>query len=370
MGSEIQHFDERQQGGAVAAYSSNDIVQMVIAAAKDPTVDADKMRAMATLAMEMQVHQLEMDKLARQETFNRDLNAAIDEMPVITKTGRILIPGRNGEADRVQGTYARFEDLNRIVKPILSRHQLTITFVPGTPATAGGVSVAPVLRHNNGIVKEYEPMSLPNENSGSKNNVQGIGSSISYGKRYAMCAVLNITVESEDDDGSGGGRVMPEERANLVIEEATAHFDVGDYQEWYRTQSPKDRAWLVQNGHHARFGGEAKAITGPTAGSVPRETRGGPPKREDPPAQNTAERIPKQGREWATAYIRDVEAVQTLDKFALLQDEQKDMRERAKAYPTLWREIQEAEGSALDRLGSGNQDDSTGGEDLFPGGGE
>ncbi len=363
MGNEIQYFDGKQQGGAVAVVTANDFLAMVVAAAKDNSIDAEKMRAMATLAMDMQKHQLEMDKLARQEQFNRDLNAAIDEMPVISKTGRIIIPGKNGEADRVQGTYARFEDLNRIVKPILQRHNLTISFTPGGSDTR--VTIGTVIRHANGIVKEYEPLPLPFETSGSKNNVQGVGSSISYGKRYAMCAVLNITVEAEDDDGSGGGRVMPEERVNLVIEEATAHYDDGDYTEWFKTQSPKDRAWLVTNGHHTRFGGSPPALTGPAAGAVPRDNS--TPKREDPPAQD-APRIPKQGREWADGYLRDVSAVRTLDSFALLQDEHKDMRERAKAYPTLWREIQDAEGAAMDRLSKEAEKD--GGDELFPGGGE
>lgn len=366
MANDVQHYEEPKQGGAVAAYSSNDILAMVVAAAKDPTIDADKMRAMATLAMDMQKHQLEMDKIQRQEQFNRDLNAAIDAMPVITKTGRILIPGKNGEHDRVQGTYARFEDLNRIVKPILQRNNLTISFTPGGSDTR--VTIGTVIRHANGIVKEYEPLPLPFETSGSKNNVQGVGSSISYGKRYAMCAVLNITVEAEDDDGSGGVRVMPEERSNLIIEEATGASDDGRYTEWFKVQSPKDRAWLVQSGNHAKFGGEVAALTGPTPEQRAREAGSGAAARRDPPAPDKPAAGETAAKAFTTSYVKSIEECGTLADLALITDGEKAKRERIKSYPALWAEITKAEGEAYERLSKGDATQSESGEDLFQGG--
>lgn len=358
MANEIQNFEG---GREIAAYSSNDILAMVVAAAKDPTVDADKMRAMATLAMDMQKHQLEMDKISRQEQFNRDLNMAIDEMPVLTKTGRIIIPAKGGEPERIQGTYVKFEDLNRIVKPILQRHNLTISFTPG--GSDSRVSVATVIRHANGIVKEYEALPLPLETSGSKNNVQGVGSSISYGKRYAMCAVLNITIEAEDDDGAGGKITMPEERGNLIIEEAQAAVDDGQYAEWFRRQSPKDRGWLVTSGYHAQFGGTA-AITDqrtPAATAPPTPATDSPPKAEKPSEEVAA-------AAWVKKYIAKVETAASLDAFAEIQTEAKDRLDRIRAaYPALWNDISFAHGAAYDRL-SGNQDDSkSAAGDLFEG---
>ena len=44
-------------------------------------------------------------------------------------------------------------------------------------------------------------MVLPLDTSGSKNAVQAVGTSVSYGKRYVMCAMLNIATRGEDDDG-------------------------------------------------------------------------------------------------------------------------------------------------------------------------
>jgi len=41
------------------------------------------------------------------------------------------------------------------------------------------------------------------DTSGSKNGVQAVASSVSYGKRYTAGLLLNITTTGEDDDGNG-----------------------------------------------------------------------------------------------------------------------------------------------------------------------
>jgi hypothetical protein len=43
-------------------------------------------------------------------------------------------------------------------------------------------------------------MVLPHDSSGSKNAVQAIGSTTSYGRRYAASMLLNIVTRGEDDD--------------------------------------------------------------------------------------------------------------------------------------------------------------------------
>ena len=55
---------------------------------------------------------------------------------------------------------------------------------------------------------ERTMMELPADTSGSKNAVQAVGSSTSYGKRYVASALLNLTSrlpEDRDDDGQRGG---------------------------------------------------------------------------------------------------------------------------------------------------------------------
>ncbi|MNO71030.1 ERF superfamily protein [compost metagenome] len=63
------------------------------------------------------------------------------------------------------------------------------------------MSVTGILMHRAGH-REQTTMLLPLDTSGSKNAVQALGSSVSYGKRYVLCALLNITTRGEDDDGN------------------------------------------------------------------------------------------------------------------------------------------------------------------------
>lgn len=332
---------------------SENLLAQIIVAASNPEVDAGKMEAMANLALKLQAHEHE-------QQFNRDLNAALIEMPVITKAGRIEIPAKDGQPARVQGRFARFEDLNAVVKPILARNNLAITFDLGDEG--GKPSCIPVLRHTNGWVWQGRPLSAPIDSSGSKNNTQGVGSTASYLKRYTMCAALNIVVESEDDDGNGGQILMPNERGNLIFEAAQAAADDGTYQDWFRNQSPKDRGWLVSQGHHAGFGGSPLALTAPATGGAAPAAKAADPA----PAKSQLESRVEQ-------YEADLAACQSLDELAELQSARKVWAEAVKGKRAdLHERILAANSGAYTRLSAlsedGNQDDSpaTGG-DLFEG---
>ena len=58
------------------------------------------------------------------------------------------------------------------------------------------------------------------EDSGTKNNIQAMGSSITYLERYTLFAATGLASEEQDDDGAGSGdRVMSElelTRLNIV----------------------------------------------------------------------------------------------------------------------------------------------------------
>ena len=123
--------------------------------------------------------------------FNRDMALMQAELPTITEKGEIKVN------DVVRSKYARFEDINEAVKPVLQKHGFAVNFK--TDTTGGTVKVTGILTHREGH-RETTDMTLPVDVSGSKNPVQAIGSSVSYGKRYVMEALLNLTSRGQDDD--------------------------------------------------------------------------------------------------------------------------------------------------------------------------
>lgn len=308
------------------------VVAYIMDGATSGAVDATVLTAMTQLAVAMkQEERLDHDRRERAE-FNRDLNAAIMAMPVITKAGIIKIPANaaKGTAERTQGRFARYEDIDRVVRPILQQHNLAIRFDVGESDKV--TTVTPVLTHANGYTERGGTMRLPLDDSGAKNNVQGVGSSVSYGKRYTMMAMLNIVSEGTDDDGSLGKFEigMPHEREVTVLEQAEDAHTAGTYAAFFASQSTKDRAWLISSGHHARLGGAA-ALPDSSRSNAP--SGGGQPAQRQTRNLDTAEGWTEQYEEdCANATDRDgLLAVQTAGAIALkkLERGHADLHKRA-----------------------------------------
>jgi hypothetical protein len=177
------------QTAEVADYSGG-LLAVIERAARDPSVDIDKMERL--LEMQERVH-------ARNAkgAYYAALASMQPNLPVITERG-----GIKDRAGKVQSTYALWEDVNEAIRPILAEHGFALTFK--TRRTENEIAVTGILSHRDGHSEETE-LSLPSDTSGSKNAVQAVGSSTSYGKRYTAFALLNLTTQGEDDDGFRGG---------------------------------------------------------------------------------------------------------------------------------------------------------------------
>lgn len=165
----------------VALSESATILSVIQRAAADPQCDIEKMERL------MVMHERMQDRTAQAE-FSKAMAEMQCEIPSIAERGK------------GHGTikYATLEDINDVMKPIMQKYGFAISFKVVHANT--GVSVTGILMHRAGH-REETTMLLPSDTSGSKNAVQAVGSSTSYGKRYVMCALLNISTRGEDDDG-------------------------------------------------------------------------------------------------------------------------------------------------------------------------
>ncbi|HHY4192048.1 ERF family protein [Pseudomonas aeruginosa] len=178
---------QRQEGAAVIqAGESATILQVIQRAAADPACDIEKMERLMAMHERMQSRSAEAE-------FNASMAAMQSELPSIAERGAITVNGQK------RSNYATFEDINDIVKPIMQRFGFAVSFRVESVQT--GVSVTGILMHCAGH-REQTTMLVPLDTSGSKNAVQSLGSSVSYGKRYVLSALLNITTRGEDDDGN------------------------------------------------------------------------------------------------------------------------------------------------------------------------
>lgn len=181
---------QRQPAQEIAPVSDgNAIIQMIERVALNPSVDIDKMERL----LQMQERIVARNSKA---AFAQAFSAMQQELPVITERGAIRIGTGKPQM------YALWEDINEAIKPALAKHGFGLSFRTGQ--TENKIIVTGVLSHAEGHSEETT-MHLPLDTSGSKNNVQAVGSSISYGKRYTAAALLNLTSRGEDDDGIKAG---------------------------------------------------------------------------------------------------------------------------------------------------------------------
>lgn len=71
------------------------------------------------------------------------------------------------------------------------------------------IRVTCILTHKEGYSQESTLIGPPDK-SGGKNDVQAIGSVISYLQRYTLLAVTGLATDDQDDDGVSGGRTTNE----------------------------------------------------------------------------------------------------------------------------------------------------------------
>lgn len=158
---------------------------------KDPGIDP------ARIGQLMELHR-QAEKWEAEKQFTAAFNRLQDRLPRISKRGRIEFESkRTGAAQST--AFAKYEDIWAAVKPLMSAEGFTIGF--GTEAQASGILIKGTLSHIGGYSKT-DSLPLPFDTSGSKNAIQAVGSTVTFGKRYLLCAMLNIITVGEDDDGN------------------------------------------------------------------------------------------------------------------------------------------------------------------------
>lgn len=175
--------------GAVTDYNGG-LLAVIERASRDPNTDIDKLERLFALGERIEARNAKAAFIAAKIAMRA-------ELPEITMKGAIRIV-KDGKV--IQETpFAKFEDIHDAVIPVLTAHGFDLSYRNGL-APDGKVRVTTILR-GHGHEEETE-FDLPHDSSGSKNSVQAVGSSTSYGKRYGTLSILNIKVAGEDDDGN------------------------------------------------------------------------------------------------------------------------------------------------------------------------
>jgi ERF superfamily len=165
------------------------LLTVIAEAAADPRVDPAKMRTLLDMRKELKEE-------AARAAFVRAYIDLQGELPVINARGLIEIPAKGG--GRGQRTkYATYEEILRVCKPILKAHGFDCWCEPDVGEDSR-IIVIGHLDHVDGHERRCR-FALPLDTSGSKNSVQSVGASVTYGKRYCWLTLLGITSNARED---------------------------------------------------------------------------------------------------------------------------------------------------------------------------
>ena len=176
-------------------------LDMVLRAARDPSVDVQKMVALTEmLAMR--------DARDAERAFSDAMNACQAEMRPVSQ---------NASNPQTRSKYASYAALDNALRPIYARHGFALTFDTGDGAPEGCVRVVCKVSHRTGHA-ERPHLDMPNDGKGAKGGdvmtkTHATMSAVTYARRGLLKMVFNIAEVEYDDDGNGAGEFITSEQA-------------------------------------------------------------------------------------------------------------------------------------------------------------
>lgn len=161
--------------------------------------------------------------------------------PRLEKTKQV---GYGEGSKRTSYSYTPLDEAASTIGQALSKHGLSFRWE--TKQVEGRISVTCILQHEQGH-RESVTLEATPDNSGSKNSVQAIGSTVTYLERYTLLAATGLATTNQDSDG-----VTMQAASDFVesIESAEAHELEGRYKEAVRgalqAKDPKAVALFMQ----------------------------------------------------------------------------------------------------------------------------
>jgi ERF superfamily len=175
------------------------LIMMLDRAVRDPSVDIDKMERLFEM-------QLRASALQAERSFNASMAAVQAKMQPIAK---------KLHNQQTNSKYADLAAIDEHLTPIATEHGFGLTMGEFVSPKADHVGLRCTLVHADGHSRDYE-FHLPPDGAGikgvtNKTAMHSYASSITYGRRYAKCAIFNVTVKN-DIDGNAAQRPAPAQR--------------------------------------------------------------------------------------------------------------------------------------------------------------
>jgi ERF superfamily len=157
---------------------------------------------------------LKMERLMDLYARAADRQAAQDYEIAMNRVQSELEPVRRaGFNPQTKSHYATLDQVVNAVNPVATRHGFNISFGSDRSDIPEHYGVTCMVGHTSGCTKLYRH-DVPADSTGpggsrNKTNTHAWASAMTYGKRYLLTGIFNLSTGVEDDDGNRAGNRPP-----------------------------------------------------------------------------------------------------------------------------------------------------------------
>ena len=175
--------------------------------AVEQNADLDKLSKLMDLQERWEANQARKAYVSARNAFKAD-------PPTVIKNKKVRFEGRGGGAGTAFD-HATLDQVSAVIGAALSKHELSHRWE--VAQGDGVIKVTCVLTHEQGH-SECATLEAGPDQSGSKNSIQAIASTVTYLERYTLLAVTGLAAKDQDDDGRSAGTsfITTEQKDELI----------------------------------------------------------------------------------------------------------------------------------------------------------
>jgi hypothetical protein len=176
------------------------MVAMIERIAMDPNIPIDRLEKMLAMKERMEDRNREMTRedreYASKTAYFAAMSACQAELPVVVK---------NRRNTHTKSNYADLAAIEEQAMPVIYKHGFGVSFQPDGYNDIGELLIKWEISHAGGFVRNGIG-AIPVDGAGSQGKVnktgtQAFGSTATYGRRYLLCMLFNIST-GDDKDGN------------------------------------------------------------------------------------------------------------------------------------------------------------------------
>lgn len=168
---------------------ADSLLNFVASAMADPNTNVEKLEALLRIQREIVADDARLQ-------FSRAMSLAQGEMQAVL---------RDAKNDQTNSKYARLETIDAAIRPVYVRHGFCLEFNSESIEGPNERIVCEV-SHSAGHAKKFQLEAAPDtagpQGKLNKTPLHGLGSTVSYLRRYLTCMVFNVVLANEDNDGN------------------------------------------------------------------------------------------------------------------------------------------------------------------------